>query len=542
AVREAVAVVREDVPGDKRLVAYVVPPPGQPLPEVDSLRAFLAQRLPEFMRPSAFVALERLPLTSNAKVDRKALPAPDSSRHLPYTPPATPTEERLAALWAQVLRVPQVSRDDDFFSLGGHSLLATQVMARLPGTFGVELPLRTLFEAPTVQGFAARLEAAAQASGSSRLPPLVPAPRSGPLPLSFAQQRLWFLDQLEPESPLYNLPAAIRLEGTLDLAALRHGFQELVRRHESLRTTFRSEAGQPLQVISPSLSLPLEVVDLSGLPCEQREAELRRLAQEDAQRPFNLSTGPLLRTHLLRLSDSEHVLLLNLHHIISDGWSTGVLVRELAALYEAHLQGNSAPLPELMVQYADYAVWQRQWQSEVLEQQLSYWKQQLAGVPQALELPTDKPRPPVQSYRGAQFPVQLSKDLSEALKAFCQREGVTPFMALLASFQLLLSRYSSQDDVSVGAPIAGRQHAELEGLIGFFVNTLVLRARFAAVSSFRALLHQVRESTLDAFAHQDVPFEKLVEELRPPRDLSRSPLFQVMFALQNAPMGHLELP
>ncbi|HYO73087.1 MAG TPA: amino acid adenylation domain-containing protein, partial [Archangium sp.] len=513
--------------------------------DVDSLRASLAQRLPEFMRPSAFVALESLPLTSNAKVDRKALPAPDSSPHLrspPYSAPSTPTEQRLAALWAQVLRVPQVGRDDGFFSLGGHSLLATQVMARLAGTFDIDLPLRTLFEAPTLQGFAARLEAALQARGSSRRPPLVPAPRSGPLPLSFAQQRLWFLDQLEPDSPLYNLPAAIRLEGPLDLAALRHGFQELVRRHESLRTTFRSEAGQPLQVIAPSLVLPLEVVDLSGLPSEQREAELLRLAQEDAQRPFHLSTGPLLRTHLLRLSGSEHVLLLNMHHIISDGWSTGVLVRELAAVYEAHLQGKPSPLPELTVQYADYAVWQRQWQSQVLEQQLSYWKQQLAGVPQALELPTDKPRPSVQSFRGAQLPVALSKDLSKRLLQLCQREGVTPFMALLASFQLLLSRYSNQDDIAVGSPIAGRRNAELEGLIGFFVNTLVLRSRIDSRASFRSLLSQVRSTTLDAFEHQDVPFEKLVEELRPPRDLSRTPLFQVMFALQNAPMGDVELP
>ncbi|REG13822.1 AMP-binding enzyme, partial [Archangium gephyra] len=510
-VREAVALVREDVPGDKRLVAYVVPPPGQPLTDVDSLRASLAQRLPEFMRPSAFVALESLPLTSNAKVDRKALPAPDSARNQPYTPPATPTEERLAALWAQVLRVSQVGRDDDFFSLGGHSLLATQVMARLHATFGVELPLRTLFEAPSLRAFAARLEAATLASAASRLPPLVPAPRSGPLPLSFAQQRLWFLDQLEPDSPLYNLPAAIRLEGTLDLAALRHGFQELVRRHESLRTTFRSEAGQPLQVIAPSVSFPLEVVDLSSLPSEQREAEALRLAQEDAQRPFNLSTGPLLRTHLLRLSESEHVLLLNMHHIISDGWSSGVLVRELAAHYEAHLQGKPSVLPELPVQYADYALWQRQWRSEVLEQQISYWKQQLAGAPQTLELPTDKPRPAVQSFRGAQVPVRLSKDLSERLLQLCQREGVTPFMALLASFQLLLSRYSNQDDICVGSPIAGRQQAELESLIGFFVSTLVLRSRIDSRASFRSLLSQVRSTTLDAFEHQDVPFEKLVE-------------------------------
>ncbi|WP_147333293.1 condensation domain-containing protein, partial [Archangium gephyra] len=510
-VREAVALVREDSPGDKRLVAYVVPPPGQPLTDVDLLRASLAQRLPEFMRPSAFVVLESLPLTSNAKVDRKALPAPDSSRNQPYTPPATPTEERLAALWAQVLRVPQVGRDDDFFSLGGHSLLATQVMARLHATFGVELPLRTLFEAPTLQSFAARLEAAARASAASRLPPLVPAPRSGPLPLSFAQQRLWFLDQLEPDSPLYNLPAAIRLEGTLDLAALRHGFQELVRRHESLRTTFRSEAGQPLQVIAPSVSFPLELIELSGVPSEQREAEVLRLAQEDAQRPFNLSTGPLFRTHLLRLSANEHVLLLNMHHIISDGWSSGVLVRELAALYEAHLQGKPAALPELAVQYADYALWQRQWRSEVLEQQLSYWSKQLAGMPQALELPTDKARPPVQSFRGASIPVVLSKPLSEKLEQLCEREGVTPFMALLAAFQLLLSRYSGQEDIAVGSPIAGRQQAELEGLIGFFVNTLVLRSRVDARASFRSLLSQVRSTTLDAFEHQDVPFEKLVE-------------------------------
>ncbi|MBZ4419892.1 non-ribosomal peptide synthase/polyketide synthase [Myxococcus sp. RHSTA-1-4] len=536
AVRQALVLSREDVPGIPRLVAYVVVAPGAAV-EAEALRASLKQRLPEYMVPTAFVPMEAFPLTSNGKVDREALPAPDASAlataHV-YEPPGTAMEETLAALWAEVLRVERVGRRDDFFALGGHSLLATQVVARLRAVLGVEVPLRTLFEAPTLGALALRVE---QASRSLVLPPLRPVPREGALPLSFAQQRLWFLDQLQPGGTAYNMPAVFRLEGTLDVAALERAFTELVRRHESLRTTFRDDGGTPVQVIHPAAPFPLPVVDLTGR--EDREAEALRLATE-AVRPFDLSTGPLLRASLLRLAGDAHVLLLDMHHIVSDGWSIGVLVRELAALYHAFSTGQSSPLPPLPLQYADVAVWQRSWmRGEALDAQLTWWREHLEGAPHALELPTDFARPPVRSFRGASVPVRLSRPLSDALRAFCREQAVTPFMALLGAFQALLSRYSGQDDFVVGSPIAGRRFAELEGLIGFFVNTLALRARLGGRPSFQELVARVREATLGAQAHQDIPFEKLVESLASGRSLERSPLFQVFFTLHNAPRSAL---
>ncbi|HEX5750369.1 MAG TPA: amino acid adenylation domain-containing protein, partial [Archangium sp.] len=362
-------------------------------------------------------------------------------------------------------------------------------------------------------------------------------------PLSFAQQRLWLLDQLQPGSAFYNIPTAIRLSGALDVATLGRCFNELLRRHESLRTTLCLEQGQPVQVIAPQAELALETVDLRTLPAARHDAEVRRLALEEARKPFDLERGPLLRARLLNLAEQECVLLLTMHHVVSDGWSMGVLVREMGMLYAAFMQGGPSPLMELAVQYVDFAAWQREWlRGDVLSKQLDYWRKQLAGASQVLELPTDKPRPPRPSFQGATCSRPLPTALSESVKALAQKEGATPFMVLLAAFQLLLSRYSGQDDICVGSPIAGRNRGELEGLIGFFVNPLVLRARLSGVTSFRALLHQVRDTTLGAFEHQEVPFEKLVEELQPRRDLSRSPLFQVMFALQNAPMPEMALP
>ncbi|MBZ4423368.1 condensation domain-containing protein, partial [Myxococcus sp. RHSTA-1-4] len=420
---------------------------------------------------------------------------------------------------------------------------ATQLISRVRKSFALELPLRSIFEAPTLAQLAPRIEEARRQSTSATPPPLLPAPRSGSLPLSFAQQRLWFLDQLQPGSVQYNMPTALRVEGALDVTILESAFTELVRRHESLRTTFGEESGSPVQRIHPPSAVRLDVVDLTGLPEAQRMDEARRLASEHALRPFNLATGPLLRVSLLRLAEHQHALLLTVHHIISDGWSNGVVVREVVALYEALRQGQPSPLPPLPVQYADYAVWQRQWlQGEALETQLGWWKEQLAGAPPHLELPTDFIRPPELSHRGATVPVSLPRELSQSLKALAQREGATPFMLLLAAYQLLLSRYSGQEDIVVGSPIAGRRFSELESLIGFFINTLVLRARPEGQLSFLGLLRQVRETTLGAYAHQDVPFEKLVEELQPVRDLSRSPLFQAFFTLQNTPTQDVRLP
>jgi len=536
-VREAVVVVREDVPGDQRLVAYVVA--GEVGLNTAELRLALRTELPEYMVPSQFVVLDALPLTPNGKVDRKALPAPEANALArEYVAPRTPAEELVALAWADLLALPRVSAFDNFFDLGGHSLLATRLVSRLRRSFGVDVPLRSLFEWPTVAGLAAEAERLVREGAGLSAPPLLPAARDGELPLSFAQQRLWFLDQLEPGLASYNIPTAVRLEGDLDVGALRRALTEMVLRHESLRTVFTESDGSPLQVILPASPVALEVTDLTSLPSGEREAEARRLAAEEAQTPFDLSTGPLLRAALIRISDSEHVFLLTMHHIVSDGWSLGVLIEEVGALYEAYVRGKESPLPELEVQYADYAAWQRGWlQGEVLDRQLSYWREQLGGAPPVLELPTDRPRPAVQSMRGATYGFILGEELTAGIKALSRSEGVTLFMTLLAGFQALLSRYTGQEDVSVGTPIAGRTRGEVERLIGFFVNTLVMRTDLSGGPTFRELLSRVREVTLGAYAHQEVPFEKLVEELQPEREMSHTPLFQVMFILQNTGSG-----
>ncbi|MGZ3460106.1 MAG: condensation domain-containing protein, partial [Archangium sp.] len=543
-VREAVVVAREDSPGLKRLVAYVTGE-SQALGS-EALRAFLKQRLPEYMVPSAFVHLEALPLTSNGKVDRKALPAPDSRPELAqqFVAPRDDVEQKLASLWTEVLRLERVGIHDNFFELGGHSLLATQAISRIRGAFGVELPLRDLFDAPTIAALGARIHAALQTRQGLKAPPLVPVPRTGRLPLSFAQQRLWFLDQLEPNNPAYNIPTAVRMEGTLDPNALERSFNELVRRHESLRTTFRGDPEGAIQVISPAVPQPLPVMDLTGLPEGMREAEARRLAVEEAQRPFDLACGPLLRTLLLRLGEREHVLLVTVHHIISDGWSIALLIREMAFLYEAFSTGRPSPLPELPVQYADYAAWQQGWlQGEVLEAQLAYWREHLAGAPLVLDLPTDYPRPAMSSHRGAIRSARLPRPLAEAVRERARAEGVTPFMLVLAAFQVLLHRYSGQDDIVVGTDVANRHHAEIEGIIGFFVNQLALRSHLTGEPTFRELLGRTRDVVLGGQAHQDLPFEELVRVINPERSLRHAPLFQVKLTYQTTPQGGaMELP
>ncbi|RKH31482.1 non-ribosomal peptide synthetase, partial [Corallococcus sicarius] len=539
-VNEAVVVARGS-DGDKRLVGYVTALEGHSL-DTGVLRAWLKQHLPEYMVPSVLMVLEALPLNANGKVDRKALPEPgDAPRAAAFVAPRTATEEQLAALFTQVLHVERVGVQDDFFALGGHSLLATQLVSRVRAAFGVELPLRALFEAPTVEALAKRLDGVQRTPHQA--PPLRPTSRGEIVPLSFAQQRLWLLDQLQPGDISYNIPTALRMMGRVDVESLRRAFEALVRRHESLRTTLSAPDEEPSQRIHAVSGWDLPVTDLTHLPESQREEEAQRVAAMEARRPFHLVTGPLMRSMLVRLSDEEHLLLVTMHHIVSDGWSMSVLVREVAALYEAFSAGRSPSLAPLPMQYADYAMWQREWlQGEVLDGHLGYWKQQLAGAPAALELPTDRPRPPTQSHRGATVNVQVPAKVSEALKALSQREGATPFMTLLAAFQVLLSRYSGQDDISVGSPIAGRTQEETEGLIGFFVNTLVFRSRLSPRSTFRELLAQVRGTTLAAYEHQHLPFEKLVEAVHHSRDLSRSALFQAMFSLQNTPTGTLRLP
>jgi amino acid adenylation domain-containing protein len=559
-VREAVVLAREDTPGDpstslrtdpsaslragKRLVAYVVAE-REPLPTTTDLRNFLKAKLPEYMVPAVFVLLEALPLMPNGKIDRRALPSPDRSRpelDKVFVAPRTPTEELLAEIWAQLLDIERVGVHDNFFDLGGHSLLATQVVSRIRETFQVEIPLRRLFEVPTVAGLAESIEAARLAGPTLLAPPILPVPRNGDMALSFAQQRLWFFDQLEPGLAAYNIPAAVRLKGPLNLPALEQSLNEIVKRHESLRTTFGKLDGRPTQVIAPTLTIKLPVVDLRKLPASERETEVRRLVTAEAQRPFDLSKGPLVRGTVLRLGDEEHVGLLTMHHIVSDGWSTGILVREVATLYVAFCAGGSSPLPALPIQYADFAHWQRQWlQGEVLETQIAYWRKQLAGAPAQIDLPTDHPRPAVQTFRGAHQSLVLPKHLSEGFKSLGRQEGVTQFMTLLAAFKVLLYRYTSQDDLIVGTPIANRNRLETEGLIGFFVNALVLRTDLSDNPSFRDLLRRVREVCLGAYGHQDLPFDRLVGELHVKRDLTRNPLFQVMFVLQNASLRAVEL-
>jgi amino acid adenylation domain-containing protein len=571
AVREAIVLARAGLAGDTRLAAYVVITTNdgrttnderdpsvvrRPSSVVQELRSFLQQRLPEYMLPAAFVLLDALPLLPNGKLDRRALPAPDppggESAHA-FVAPRTPVEADIAAIWGALLG-GRVSVTDNFFELGGHSLLMMQVLARIRRRFNVELPMQRFFQSPTVAGLA-------QAIAQQPAPPAdeqrITRRAATIAPLSFEQSRLWLLHQLEPASPAYNLPLALRLVGPLDMMALARCVQALRQRHETLRTTFGLADGQPVQIIAEIRADPrrpaqedapfaplraasrIRVIDVQALPETLREAAALRLATTLAQEPFDLARGPLLRTTVLRLTATAHVLVAVAHHIIADGWSIGVFARELAALYGG--SPGAAALPELPIQYADYAIWQRQGLQARLAGQLGYWRGQLADTP-TLELPTDRPRPPIQSFQGATFTFQLDEPLTRGLQALSLRNDVTLFMLLLAAFQTLLARYSGQTDIAVGTPIANRAQIETEPLIGCFVNMLVLRGDLARNPTFVELLRRIQTVATAAYANQDVPFDRLVEELRPQRDLGRTPLFQVVFALQNTPAPTLELP
>jgi amino acid adenylation domain-containing protein len=542
-VAEAAVIVRgtgEDV----ALAAYVVPA-GEGV-DAAALREALKQHLPEYMVPGAFVTMERLPLTSNGKLDHAALPDPESAgtaRADESDAPRTPTEELLAGIWAEVLKTGRVGALDDFFELGGHSLRATQVMARVQEAFGVAVPVRALFEHPTVRALADAIDAARLEGSAPVLPPVVPVGTDGPLPLSFAQQRLWFLDSMHPGAAWYNVATAARLSGALDTDALERALAELVRRHETLRTVFAVADDEPVQVVRPADGFTVAFADLDGIAAPDREDALRDWLHAAAGRPFDLAAGPLFRAELQRVDADEHVLLLAMHHIVSDGWSMGVLFRELGTLYGAFVRGEPSPLAELAVQYADYAAWQRaHLRGEVLDAQLDWWRAQLAGVPARLELPADRPRPPVQGFRGGAHVFHVPAETARALPALARREGATQFMTLLAAFQAFLSRLSGQADLVVGTPVGNRTRREVEPLIGFFVNTVALRADLSDDPSFSTLLARVREISLGAYARQELPFERLVEELKVERDLSRSPLVQVMFALREEGEGGLSLP
>jgi amino acid adenylation domain-containing protein len=580
-VRESLVLAREDRPGDRRLVAYLVargsapegqkhvarereprdqspeaPETGPIALDVPALRRFLRERLPEALVPAAFVVLPAFPLNANGKLDRKALPAPGAAPSAARTEPRTAAEQTVAAAWREVLGVERIGVDESFFDLGGHSLLATRVASRLRDAFGLEVPVRALFETPTVTGLAASIESRLRAErGGEPEPPLVPV-ADRPVPLSFAQQRLWFLAQLDPASAVYNIPAQVDLRGPLDVPALDGALREITRRHESLRTVFQVVGTEPAQIVLPAGDFALPLIDLSNLG-EQAADEAQKLTADSAVRPFDLQNGPVFRASLLRLADdeeAEHRLLVAMHHSVSDGWSLGIFLRELSSFYRLLF----SPLPgigrgelgegpgvraALPIQYSDFAVWQRRrLTGETLERELAFWRWELRGLPAGLDLPADHPRPPVQTVRGASRLFSLEAATAAGLRRLARTEEATLFMVLMTGFQMLLARLAGQDDFAVGTPVAGRTRTELEGLIGFFVNTLVLRADFGDDPAVRTALGRTRERSLAAQAHQDLPFERLVEELKPERNLSRPPLVQVLFVFQNTPREPLDLP
>ncbi|MBB5866574.1 non-ribosomal peptide synthetase, partial [Xanthomonas sp. 3058] len=538
-VDDAAILLREDTPGEPRLVAYLVGDAEQL--SADTLRTQLATRLPEVMLPTAYVIVETLPLTANGKLDRRALPAPDADALAvqAYVAPQGELELLLAALWRELLGVEQFGRHDSFFALGGHSLLGVRLISRIRSTLGLELPLAALFAQPRLSDLAQALDTTA----ASTLPAIVPADRSALLPLSFAQQRLWLLDRLDERAALaYLIAGGVRLSGKLDRDALGKALDQLLVRHQALRTVFASDQDTPTQVVLPAQrSFVLDCIDLRQ--AADPEADAQRHAEQETGTPFDLTSGPLIRGRLLQLAEHEHRLLITIHHIVADGWSISVLLHELGALYTAFALGQPDPLPPLLIQYPDYALWQRRWlDGPLLQHQLSFWQQHLQGAPALLELPTDRPRPALQDYTGGTMDLALDADLTAALRALSQRHGTTVFMALLAAWGVLLARLSGQDEVVIGTPVANRTRSELEPLIGLFVNTQALRMDLRGDPSIAQLLAQVRSTALAAQAHQDVPFEQIIERLNPPRHLSHTPLFQVMFAWQNTPAIALDLP
>ncbi|MFN6237853.1 MAG: amino acid adenylation domain-containing protein, partial [Microcystis sp.] len=541
-VQTSCVIIREDTPGDKYLVAYIVAH-YERIPMISELRQFLSSKLPLYMVPQAFVFLESLPLTTNRKVDRRALPAPDKigNRRDQYVAPRNGIEEMLVQIWTEILKIEQVGIYDNFFEIGGHSLLATQLVSRIRSLFKIELPLRSLFGAATVAELAHLIGQLQQQNLTLTVPPILPRTKDTELPLSFAQQRLWFLDQLQPNSALYNIPMVLHFRGNLNQKALEQSLREICDRHEVLRTNFVTIDGQPTQIIQTTRET-ISVVDLQDLPIQEQAEKTQQLKQKQATQPFDLAKESLIRITLVVLSETEHFLLVCMHHIISDGWSIEVFIHELTSLYNAYTQNHPANLAPLPIQYADFALWQKQWlQGDVLQSQLNYWQNQLTAAPPLLSLPTDHPRPAVQSFVGTQQEFSLSPKLSQALTELSRQQGVTLFMTLLAAFDALLYRYTGSSDILVGTPIANRNRGEIEGLIGFFVNTLVMRTDLSDNPSFSQLLTRVREVTMDAYAHQDLPFEMLVEALQPERDLSHTPLFQVAFVLQNTPKSEIAM-
>jgi amino acid adenylation domain-containing protein len=541
-VSEAVVVVREEPTGDKRLVAYVVGAQDSPATAAQ-LRGYVKGRLPDYMVPSLFIMLEKMPLTPNGKLDRRALPAPDEQRDATIQgqeTARTPVEEVVAGIWAKVLGVEGVSVEANFFEVGGHSLLATQIVSRVRESFGVNLQLRNLFEAPTVAQMAARIEVMIKTSQGLETKRIERAPRGEYFDLSYAQQQLWVVSQLEPDNASYNIPRAVKFTGSLDVAALERAFNEVIRRHESLHTVFVTIDERPKQHVIEATTRHLPMVDLGMMPDGEREVELTELITAEAQRPFDLARGPLLRASLLRLGPQEHVILFNTHHIVSDGWSMEVLLREVTLMYEAFSKGEESPLEELPIQYGDFTEWQRT-QSDEMDKQLIYWKQQLGGQLPVTKLRADRPRAAVRSDWGERLAFALPADSAQRIKALSQSEGATLFMTMLAAFDVLLSYYTTQNDIVVGTNTANRNGGETEGLIGFFANQLVLRQSLSDELTFRELLKRVRQVALDAYIHQDIPFDKVAATVQTEHGREGLPLFHIKFDLLQEAMATRQL-
>jgi amino acid adenylation domain-containing protein len=550
-VKEAAVAVREDRNGEPRLVAYYTAEKiigveqeeakgSEALTGAEELRSYLLARLPEYMVPAAYMRLAQMPRRVNGEVDRSALPSPEDEAFAVhgYEVPEGEMETAVAKIWAEVLQVEQVGRHDNFFTLGGRSLLAVQVMARLQQVLGAEVGINDLFARPVLSGFSQAVEGARK----TRLPAITRANREGPAPLSFAQQRLWFLAQMEGGSEAYHMPFGMRLQGMLDRGALRQALDRIVVRHETLRTTFLIVEGEPQQRIEPVEASRFRLLEYDLRQHPDAQGELEKLMAEEAKAEFDLQTGPLIRGRLVRMAEEEHALLITMHHIVSDEWSMRVMVKELRALYGAFTRGEKDPLPPLVVQYADYAVWQRKWmQGEVLQEQAEYWRKNLAGVPDVLEVPGDCPRPVAQEYQGSLEKFTLEKKLTARLKELSNHRSTTLYMTLLAGWAVLLGRLSGQQDVVIGMAVANRGRVEIEDLIGYFVSPLALRVDLSGSPSVTEVLERVKQQVLAAQQHQDIPFEQVLEIVQPVRSLAHSPLFQVMFAWQSAPVDRLEL-
>ncbi|MEZ4591278.1 MAG: amino acid adenylation domain-containing protein [Chloroflexota bacterium] len=543
AVQETAVVTQETTPGNHQLIAYFTAT--SELPTFEQLQRHLKRSLPEYMVPVEFIRLDAFPLTPNRKINRRALQqmlGNNLLRETAVTNPQTAEQEQIAAIWREVLNLKQIGIHDNFFALGGHSLLATQIVSRIRETFQIDLPIHTLFDAATVAELAAAVTEQRRSAATEPQLPLVPQDAVTHPPLSFSQERMWFLYQLNPQSTAYNIPGALRLTGPLAVEALAWSLQQLFKRHESLRTRFVVVDGQPATLIEPDFVPELPVEDCRSLPPDAQQAHVLQALEQAVRTPFQLDKLPLVNIKLFQLADEEHVLLVNMHHIISDQWSLGVLSRDLTAFYQAYLQNKSAALPAMPIQVRDHAVWQRRLaQAGALEAQFAYWTQQLANLP-VVELPADRPRPTVQTYEGAVITAPLPPSVQAGLQQLSQQENATPFMMMLAGFYLLINRYTGAEDIPIGTPIANRRYAQTEPLISTLVNTLVLRTAVSPHLTFRQFVQHVKKVALEAYAHQDVPFEQLVERMQVKRDTSRSPLFQLFFNVQNAPFALPQLP